>query len=79
MIAFPYMLSEDQAQALDVVLNLDVHLWYDTATALSCMEIEAIVGLLRTFGMPEATCDGIIAAHAEGDDEGDSHYQGVTE
>lgn len=74
----PFMLTSAQAMALDAFVGLDPHLWYDEATALSCIEIEAVVGLLRAFGASEETCTGIIEAHAEGDDEGDSHWRGAS-
>lgn len=47
---------------------------YDMATTFSCTEAETIAGLFRVLDMPE-DADAFLAAHADGDDEGDQHYQ----
>jgi hypothetical protein len=59
--------------AVDTLLELDSDMWMMNATAFTCTEIEAIADLYRVTGNDE-TADAIIAAHAEGDDEGDDHY-----
>lgn len=46
----------------------------DVATQLSCIEVEALAGMLRAIGEP-ASADMWIEARAEGDDEGDDHYR----
>jgi hypothetical protein len=47
----------------------------DVAPRLSCIEVEALAGLLRALGEP-ATADTWIQEHATGDELGDAHYQG---
>ena len=49
----------------------------DIAPRLSCIEVEALAGLLRELGEP-ATADTWIQAHAADDEIGDAHYQGDT-
>lgn len=49
----------------------------DVAPRLSCIEVEALAGLLRALGEP-ATADTWIQAHATDDELGDAHYQGDT-
>lgn len=49
----------------------------DVAPRLSCIEVEALAGLLRALGEP-ATADTWIQEHATDDELGDSHYQGDT-
>ena len=46
----------------------------DIASALTCTEADALADLLRTSNHPDSA-DGLIAAHAEGDDEGDEHFR----
>ena len=68
-------ITEVQAQALDTFLTLDSTVWYDTASALSCVEVEALVGLLRAFGEDTFVTDQIIEAHAESDEGDDMHWR----
>ena len=49
----------------------------DLAPRLSCIEVEALAGLLRALGEP-ATADTWIGEHAPDDELGDAHYQGDT-
>lgn len=42
-------------------------------TALSCIEVDALMALLRAAGASDAA-DKWLADHAHGDDEGDLHY-----
>jgi len=49
----------------------------DVAPRLSCIEVEALAGLLRALGEP-ATADTWIQEHAADDEIGDAHYQGDT-
>lgn len=46
------------------------------AEQFSCSEIETIANLYRANG-DESTAEGLIEAHAEGDEEGDDHYHGT--
>lgn len=71
-------ITTEQYDAVTAVLELDSHLWGDIGKSLSCTEAEVIVDLLLAFDAvtPEVAAE-IIAAHAEGDDEGDSHWQGA--
>ena len=49
----------------------------DIAPQLSCIEVEALAGLLRALG-ESATADIWIREHATADEIGDAHYQGDT-
>lgn len=44
----------------------------DLAVRLTCVEVDALAGLLRAFGRDEVA-DLWIAEHATDDDEGDAH------
>ncbi|SKV09278.1 Uncharacterised protein [Mycobacteroides abscessus subsp. abscessus] len=46
----------------------------EVGTALTCSEVDVLADLFRTFGYDDAA-DMWIRAHAEGDDEGDQHYE----
>lgn len=46
----------------------------DIATQLTCSEADALADLLRAYEHPEDV-ERLLSAHAEGDDEGDSHYE----
>lgn len=46
----------------------------DLAPQLSCVEVEALAGMLRALGEP-AAADRWLDAHADQDDEGDEHYR----
>ncbi|SDL93059.1 hypothetical protein [Microbacterium azadirachtae] len=52
-----------------------VDLATDIAPRLSCIEVEAVAGLLRALGEP-ATADTWIREHVTDDEIGDAHYQG---
>lgn len=39
----------------------------------TCREVEALANVFRRFGLTD-DADKIVAAHAEGDEEGDLHY-----
>lgn len=54
-----------------------VDLATDIAPRLSCIEVEALAGLLRALGEP-ATADTWIREHATDDEIGDAHYLGDT-
>lgn len=45
----------------------------DLGPRLSCIEADALAGMLRALG-ESATADMWIKAHAEGDEECDDHY-----
>lgn len=47
---------------------------YDVGTALNCGEADALADLLAALGAPNLA-DTWIDAHAQGDDEGDSHFR----
>lgn len=47
----------------------------DVAPKLSCIEVEALAGLLRALGEP-AAADTWMQEHATADELGDAHYQG---
>ncbi|ERK71095.1 MULTISPECIES: hypothetical protein [Leifsonia] len=49
----------------------------DLAPRLSCIEVEALAGLLRALGEP-AAANTWIQEHATDDELGDAHYQGDT-
>lgn len=55
----------------DVLHQLDTGGTFETMT---CGEIEALADVLRCTGRTEVV-DFIIGQHAEGDDEGDQHYE----
>lgn len=59
--------------AAQAVVDLDPGCWYDQATAFTCTEADALADLLRAAGHTN-TAAVFIEAHAEGDDEGDDHY-----
>ncbi|AOT25446.1 hypothetical protein KIP29_gp18 [Mycobacterium phage BabyRay] len=50
----------------------DGYLSADTATHMTCVEVEALAGVFRAFGHND-TADRWIADHAEADDCGDMH------
>ena len=46
----------------------------DVASRSTCIEVEAVISMLRAVG-GEATAATWLDAHAEKDEEGDSHYR----
>ncbi|TFD11527.1 hypothetical protein E3T26_12670 [Cryobacterium sp. TMT1-21] len=46
----------------------------DVGPRMSCTEVDALAGLLRASGADTAA-DTWVSAHAEEDQEGDSHYK----
>lgn len=46
----------------------------EVGTALTCGEADTLADFFRAFGYNQAA-DTWIRAHAEGDDEGDEHYE----
>jgi len=60
-------LVENMARAL---LNIDVG---DTWTGLTCAEFDAIYAVLVEAGQ-EVIAHALLDRHADGDDEGDSHW-----
>ena len=46
----------------------------DVGPRMSCTEVDALAGMLRTVGADTAA-DTWVSAHAEEDQEGDSHHQ----
>lgn len=50
----------------------DLHLAGDIASKLTCIEVEALADVFRTFGAAESA-EAWISAHAEGDECGDMH------
>ena len=50
------------------------HLSADVAPALTCTEVDALAGLLRSCGRVAAALEW-INAHARSDEEGDAHYR----
>ena len=46
----------------------------DVGPRMSCTEVDALAGILRTVGADTAA-DTWVSAHAEEDQEGDSHHQ----
>ena len=46
---------------------------HEAMAHFTCTEIDTIADALRACGF-EADADTIVAAHAEGDEEGDDHY-----
>lgn len=66
---------------LDAALANFAEVWSDgellesIATALTCIEVDALASLLRELDHPDSA-DGLIAAHSAGDDEGDDHFRG---
>ena len=62
-------------EALNTFLEVWIHdtVLEDIATELTCTEADALDNLLRACGEYVAA-EALIAAHAEGDDEGDEHY-----
>jgi hypothetical protein len=49
----------------------------ELGTQLTCVEVEALAGMLRALGEP-ASADMWINAHAVADDEGDAHHLDAT-
>jgi hypothetical protein len=47
----------------------------NTFASFSCIEIEAVVDVLRKAGRDD-TAEAVLEAHAHEDDEGDAHYVG---
>ncbi|WP_244256163.1 hypothetical protein [Rathayibacter sp. VKM Ac-2760] len=64
-------LTDAQAEFVSVFARED--LAGDLAVRLTCVEFDALAGLLRAFGRDEAA-DLWIAEHAIDDDEGDAHH-----
>jgi hypothetical protein len=56
----------------------DFYLLSDIGEKLTCCEAEALAGVLRVLDH-EDVADALLAAHAEGDDEGDDHYVDTTD
>lgn len=50
----------------------------DLGERLTCTESDALADFLEALGEADAA-KGLREAHAEGDDEGDSHFSGETE
>ena len=46
----------------------------DVGPRMSCTEVDALAGMLRAVGADTAA-DTWVSAHAEEDQEGDSHHQ----
>jgi len=67
------MLTDDQIEATHALASLSVDVWFDQATAFTCMEAEAVADFLAAFISP-GTAAAFRMAHARGDDEGDSHW-----
>lgn len=67
----PYMRS---SVAADFASAFDGYVAGDVGTALNCGEVEALAALLTALGHPDLAATW-IECHAEGDDEGDSHYR----
>lgn len=68
-------MTENQASAAATFCETfaDAHLAADTACTLTCDELDALTGLLRSHGY-NAAADIWDEIHAEGDDEGDRHH-----
>jgi hypothetical protein len=56
----------------------DSYLLSDIGEKLTCCEVEALAGVLRVLA-DDGAADFLLAAHAEGDDEGDEHYVAPTD
>lgn len=52
--------------------------FFDNAEGLTCGEAEAVADAYRSVGDND-TAQGLIEAHAYGDDEGDMHFDQRTE
>lgn len=63
-------------QAAQDVAEQVAEAFSEKATAFTCSEIEVLAELMRAVGK-EDYADNIIDSHAEGDDEGDAHWNGV--
>jgi hypothetical protein len=59
--------------AAEALMDLDLDMWADNATAFSCGEAEAIAQVIRVVHDDQTALDFLIA-HAELDDEGDDHF-----
>ncbi len=46
----------------------------DIATQLTCKEADALADLLRAYHYEDEAAS-LLSAHAEGDDEGDKHWE----
>ena len=68
------MTDKTEAEAAFIEAFDSPELATEVATSLACSEVDALVGLLRQLDANTAA-DGWIAAHALGDDEGDTHYR----
>ncbi|MBX3196269.1 MAG: hypothetical protein KF727_14370 [Microbacteriaceae bacterium] len=62
--------------AAEALAALHPDVWRDTATSFGCTEAEAIAGLLDAAGAT-GVARMFLEAHAEGDEDGDEHYQGA--
>jgi len=65
----------DAAAGLAAVLNDGGYVLGDIATKLTCTEANALAEFVAAWITPEFAQE-FLAAHAEGDDEGDLHYVG---
>lgn len=52
-------------------LMRDGYMMWDLADKLTCHEAETFADFMRAFDLP---ADSFLVAHAEGDDDGDTHY-----
>lgn len=68
-------IDTDTAQAFADTFN-DGLLMNHVGPRLTCTEVEALAGMLRTIGAGHAA-DRWVTAHAVGDEEGDVHYEGA--
>jgi hypothetical protein len=64
------------AHRLAAALAANCDMFGDTMTSLSCSEADSLTDLVAACGYP-AQADLLTAAHADGDDHGDSHYPWV--
>ena len=64
--------TEAAARFVDVFAAADVA--GDVGPRMSCTEVDALAGMLRAVGANTAA-DTWVSAHAEQDQEGDSHHQ----
>ena len=64
--------TEAAARFVDVFAAADFA--GDVGPRMSCTEVDALAGMLRAVGADTAA-DTWVSAHAEEDQEGDSHHQ----
>lgn len=71
-------LTTTEADALRKFADVwsDGNLHNDIGDRLTCHEADALAGALTALGDAEAG-QGLLEAHAEGDEEGDAHYLSV--